>query len=72
MEVIMPSIKVNKKIFIPMCDLIMTRDNINCLPTFKTANLVEDPSSKQNRALSQERLKFVVEGDYLSGVNPQP
>jgi hypothetical protein len=35
MEVIMPSIKVNKKIFIPMCDLIMTRDNINCLPTFK-------------------------------------
>ena len=46
MEVIMPSIKVNKKIFIPMCDLIMTKDNINSLPTFKTANLVEDPSSK--------------------------
>ena len=43
MEVIMPSIKVNKKIYIPMCDLVMTRDNINKLPTFKPSKELHEP-----------------------------
>jgi Hormone-sensitive lipase (HSL) N-terminus len=34
MEIIMPSIKINKKIFIPMTDVIMTRENISNLPDF--------------------------------------
>ena len=32
MEIIMPSIKVNHKICIPMTDVIFTRENINALP----------------------------------------
>jgi Hormone-sensitive lipase (HSL) N-terminus len=43
MEVIMPSIKVNKKIYIPMCDTVMTRENINCLPCFKPLRMAEYP-----------------------------
>lgn len=31
----MPSIKVNKKIYIPMTDTVMTRENIDKLPEFK-------------------------------------
>lgn len=30
----MPSVKVNKKIYIPMCDTIITRENIHELPKF--------------------------------------
>jgi len=36
MEIIMPSIKVNKKIYIPMTDTILTKDNIGTLPPFET------------------------------------
>jgi hypothetical protein len=35
MEIIMPSIKVNKKIYIPMTDTILTRENIDKLTDFK-------------------------------------
>ena len=35
MEIIMPSIKVNKKIYIPMTDTIITRENIDKLTDFK-------------------------------------
>ena len=35
MEIIIPSIKVNKKIYIPMTDTVMTRDNIDLLADFK-------------------------------------
>jgi hypothetical protein len=36
MEIIMPSIKLNKKIYIPMIDTILTRDNVGTLPPFST------------------------------------
>ena len=32
----MPSIKVNKKIYVPMTDTILTIDNIGKLPPFET------------------------------------
>jgi hypothetical protein len=35
MEIIMPSIKVNKKIYIPMTDTVITRENIDKLTDFK-------------------------------------
>lgn len=35
MEIIMPSIKVNKKIYIPMTDIVITRENIDKLTDFK-------------------------------------
>ena len=35
MEIIMPSIKVNKKIYIPMTDTILKRENIDKLTDFK-------------------------------------
>jgi hypothetical protein len=35
MEIIMPSVKVNKKIWVPMVDVVMTRDNIDALPRFE-------------------------------------
>lgn len=39
MEILIPSIKVNKKIFIPMVDTILTRDNICNLPKFEEEKL---------------------------------
>ena len=36
MDLIMPSIKLNKKIYIPMIDTILTKDNIGTLPQFET------------------------------------
>lgn len=35
MEIIIPSVKINKKIYIPMIDTIMTRENIDSLPIFE-------------------------------------
>lgn len=32
MEVVIPSVKINKKVYLPMCDVIMTRENIWNLP----------------------------------------
>ena len=36
METMMPKIKVNKKIFIPMLDTVITRDNVHMIKRFKT------------------------------------
>lgn len=36
LEVMMPSIKNNKKIYIPMVDTIITRENIDKLPKFES------------------------------------
>ena len=45
MEISMPSIKVNKKIYIPMADMVMTRDNLDKLPIFSFAkNDLEEES----------------------------
>ena len=47
----MPSIKVNKKIYIPMTDMVMTRDNLDKLPVFSYGQTQEDtesPHEKQN------------------------
>ena len=35
MEVLMPKIKLNKKILIPMVDTQITRDNVSSLKPFK-------------------------------------
>ena len=51
MEISMPSIKVNKKIYIPMTDMVMTRDNLDKLPVFSYGQTQEDtesPHKKQN------------------------
>lgn len=34
MEIIIPSVKINKKIYIPMLDTLITRDTIGNLPVF--------------------------------------
>ena len=45
MEIIMPSIKINKKIYIPMTDIVMTRDNISKLPDFRHKASADDELS---------------------------
>jgi|LauGreDrversion4_2_1035121.scaffolds.fasta_scaffold94654_2 hypothetical protein len=61
MEAIMPSIKVNKKIYIPMTDTVMTRENIDKLPDFKLKTVTAEiddlsPQHKLNLALTNQRL----------------
>jgi hypothetical protein len=76
MEAIMPSIKVNKKIYIPMTDTIMTRENIDKLPDFKlkTSTVAIDdlcPQHKLNLALTDQRIKtlFIRDDDH-EAINP--
>lgn len=38
MEIISPSIKINKKIYIPMNDTVITKENIMKLPKFEGTN----------------------------------
>jgi hypothetical protein len=49
MEVIIPKIKVNKKIFIPMVDTIMTRENIDMLPKYSSTVELDDETNKRLR-----------------------
>ena len=37
MEIILPSVKINKKICLPMCDTLITRENIQHLPSFEAS-----------------------------------
>jgi hypothetical protein len=62
MEIIIPSIKINKKIYIPMVDTIITRENISVLPVFETG-LDSKGKLKINRLLEKERLKIVDQGN---------
>lgn len=51
-EVILPSIRVNKKLYIPMLDELITRDNIDKLRVFENEfNIGVNVRKKVNRIL---------------------
>eukprot|EP00347_Sterkiella_histriomuscorum_P001768 403370757 len=64
MEIVIPSIKLNKKIFIPMIDTILTRENIDKLPKFKDfkqkhSGSFEEGRKKINKILGKNRLHLI-------------
>jgi hypothetical protein len=68
MEIIMPSIKVNKKIYIPMTDTVITRENIDKLTDFKQKVIPDNfddfsPQLKKNMALTNQRMSILFQKD---------
>ena len=75
MEIMMPSIKVNKKIWIPMCDTVLTRENICSLPNYKQGGSPTSGWKKQNQILLEERLRSmdaVPDEAEAAGANATP
>ena len=58
LEIVMPSIKVNKKIYIPMVDTLLTTENINKLPTYE--KIIEE-SKEELKDLEFENIEFSTE-----------
>jgi acetyl esterase/lipase len=53
METLMPKIKINKSLYIPMLDTVLTRENVGSLPAFTEQQRTEGGSAwkKQNDLL---------------------
>lgn len=73
MEIIMPGIKINKKIYIPMVDTIITRSNIQNLPIFEESKDVSG-KKKLNNILEQQRISLVDydEESKFEDLGPEP
>lgn len=64
MEISYPSIKINKKIYIPMIDQKITRENICNLKTFEDNRNYQCDRKKINIALRNERIKTISENGF--------
>lgn len=51
MEAMMPSVKINKKLYIPMLDTIFTRENLGSLPVFTEQQRTAGGSAWKKRLL---------------------
>ncbi|CDW87878.1 hormone sensitive [Stylonychia lemnae] len=66
MEILLPSIKINKKIYIPMIDTILTKDNIKKLPSFedekKQGRSFDEGRKSIHKILARNRMNLVNSG----------
>lgn len=60
-ELSLPAIRINKKIFIPMVDTIITRENVHILPIFENLRKTITGRRVLNNELMKERLNLELE-----------